>query len=146
MVIKSVALYTTPRKVCSSIVQKDSCWFQWGLKQSHTRRVFTAARTIRVFAGMMKLKLHIISASAMGKYQLHLLDQRKMNCKKGKVCSWMCCPGCSWSEHTQISAWLIPAASKAAHPCPQRGGTRAWTWTMTKAVSTAGRGKWLCQR
>lgn len=129
MVIKSVALYTTPRKVCNSIVQKDSCWFQWGLEQSHTHRAFTGSQTIPVFAGMMKLNLQIISTSAMGKQQLHLLDQSKSIAKGRKfalACALLTARGTSTP-----SSRPVPAPSKAAHPCLQRGGTWAWTEQRT---------------
>lgn len=128
MVIKSVALYTTPRKVCNSIVQKGSCWFQWGLEQSHTRRVFTASQTIPGFEGMMKLKLQIIRASATGEYQLHLLDQGKSTTKGVKFGA-----GCALlAAHAECPQPVL-APSRAAHPCLPRAGTRAWSWAAHEA-------------
>lgn len=141
MVIKSVALYTTPRKVCNSIVQKGSCWFQWGLEQSHTQRVFAASQTIPGFEGMMKLKLQIIRASAMGEYQLHLLDQGKSTTKGVKFGA-----GCALlAAHAECPQPVL-APSRAAHPCLPRAGTRAWSWAAHEAASTAGRGKRWSQR
>lgn len=146
MVIKSVASYTTPRKVCNSIVQKDSCWFQWGLEQSQTRRVFTGSQTIPVFARMIKLTLQIINASVMWKYRLHLLDQRKSITKGLKFALWYGPLVSLYVVQVHPALALASAPSTADHPCLQRGGRArrwAWTWIMYKAVITAGRGKWL---
>lgn len=141
MVIKSVALYTTPGKVCNSIVQKDSCWFQWGLEQSQTQRVFTGSRTIPVFARMIKLALQIINASMMWKYQLHLLDQRK-SITKGMKLVLLYGLLCIAIHCTSTALVLVSALSNADHPSLQRVGRAmrwAWTWIMYKAVLAAGR-------